>query len=64
MRTQQIPFSAYFRKIISPSRVSIFTLRQCHSFPYKGILYISVSFSEYKTNYIFYSRKLFLASYQ
>ncbi len=37
---QQIPFPGFHRKFISLSRASILTLRQLHSFPYKGCLYI------------------------
>jgi len=57
---QQIPSSGlYIRKLINCSRASIFMLRQCHSFPYKGILYISLFNSARKTNYIFISIKYF-----
>jgi hypothetical protein len=49
------PFSrSYDRKAICNSRVSFLMLRQAHSFPYKGDLYISVLNSGSKTNDIFH----------
>ena len=52
------PFSRpHDRKFIFNSRASILTLRQCHSFPYKGFLYISSLNLARKTNTIFFSIK-------
>ena len=52
--TQKIPFpSLYDRKSICNSRVSILMLRQFHSFPYKGDLYIVLINLTSKTNVIF-----------
>jgi hypothetical protein len=48
----------YDRRSICNSSVSIFTLRQAHSFPYKGDLYISFFKKASKTSYIFHVFKL------
>jgi len=54
-QTQKIPFPGlYDRKSIFDSRASILMLRQFHSFPYSGELYIFSSKKRSKTNDIFH----------